>query len=52
MARYELHKCGNCNRKIASGHRVEGKDAPVCNACYKKLGHKSWLDNVIKVHTT
>ena len=47
--RYELHKCGNCNRKIAGGHRIPEKDEAVCEACYKKLGHKSWLDTVIRI---
>ena len=49
MARYELHKCGNCNRKISSGHRVTEYDYSICNACYKKLGYISWLDSVIKI---
>ena len=49
MTRYELHKCGNCSRKIASGHRVMEYDYPICRACYKKLGYKSWLDSVIKI---
>ncbi len=49
--KYELHKCGNCNRKILRGHRVKECQSPICEACYKKLGHKSWLDSVIKVES-
>ena len=51
MARYELHKCGHCKRRIASGHRVKEYDMPICNACYKRLGYHSWLDDVIKLET-
>ncbi len=53
MAKYSLHPCDKCGRKISRGYDVTRYTQAfnyVCGRCYKTVAGGGWLDSVIKIH--